>query len=382
MVVVLILHLTQTFVYGSYKGRRELLWSSGCVLAALVIAMAFSGYLLPWDQKAYFATAVGTNIAGEVPLIGGMAKLFMRGGADMGTLTLSRFFVFHVFLIPGFVFVFVAAHVYLFRKAGAAGPVEEDPVRPELPTERFYPRQVLMDLAFGLILIGALGAVAYFVPIELGPKANPADTLYVPRPEWYYLPIFQWLKYWTGPYVIVGVVVIPSIIALLVVGLPFIDRRPERRPWKRPVAVTFFGALLLSLFVLGGLSYRDDTLDVGIAMQLAKQQAETEEFMQAPFEPEESAPSLAVARVAAEDPLAAQGRDVYEVEFCSGCHGDGGVGTPVGSALLGIGTRLSGENLDSLLRTPTPVMEDGGMFALEIPDEEMDALVAYLVSLE
>src|SRR5262245_59011053 len=120
LVVMLILHVTQTLLYGSYKGRRELLWVSGCVLFGLVIGMAFTGYLLPWDMKAFFATTVGTNIAGEFPLIGEGIKRLMRGGNDMGTLTLSRFFVAHVFLIPAAIFAFVALHVYLFRKAGAA----------------------------------------------------------------------------------------------------------------------------------------------------------------------------------------------------------------------------------------------------------------------
>src|SRR5271170_4314829 len=92
MIVVLLLHLSQTYLYGAYKGRRELLWFSGCVLFVLVLGMAFTGYLLPWDQKAYFATAVGTNAASEIPLIGDGLKRMMRGGAQMGTLTISRFF--------------------------------------------------------------------------------------------------------------------------------------------------------------------------------------------------------------------------------------------------------------------------------------------------
>ena len=104
MVVVLFLHLSQTYIYGAYKGRRELLWFSGCVLFGLVMAMAFTGYLLPWDQRAYFATAVGTNAMGEVPWIGESIKRLMRGGTEMGTLTISRFFVAHVFLIPAFIF--------------------------------------------------------------------------------------------------------------------------------------------------------------------------------------------------------------------------------------------------------------------------------------
>src|SRR5205823_2509878 len=143
----------------SYKGRREVLWISGCVLFGLMLAMAFTGYLLPWDQKAYFATTVGTNMASEVPLIGGMLKRFMRGGNEMGTLTLSRFFVAHVFLIPGALIAFIAAHVYLFRKAGAAGPPHEDPVNPQLPTQRFYPRQVVMDTVVALLMILILGAL-------------------------------------------------------------------------------------------------------------------------------------------------------------------------------------------------------------------------------
>lgn len=147
MVILLLLHVTQTFLYGSYKGRRELLWLSGCVLFALVLCMAFTGYLLPWDQKAYFATAVGTNIAGEVPFIGAWLKTLIRGGADMGTLTLSRFFVAHILVIPAGIFAFVALHVYLFRKAGAAGPILEDPIAPKQTPEPFYPRQVIIDAA-------------------------------------------------------------------------------------------------------------------------------------------------------------------------------------------------------------------------------------------
>jgi len=382
ILIILLLHLSQTFLFGSYKGRRELLWMSGCAMWLLMIAMAFSGYLLPWDQKAYFATAVGTNIASEVPLVGNLLKQVMRGGSEMGTLTLSRFFVAHVFLIPGLIFLLVAAHVYLFRKAGAAGPVRAAPIDPGLPTENFYPRQVVMDMAFGALMIGALGVLAWYHTAELGPRANPADTAYVPRPEWYYLPIFQWLKYWSGPYVVVGILVIPSIVAGLILFLPFIDRRPERRPWKRPAAVILFGLTLAVWSVLGGLSYRDDRLDTGLAMQLEKQREETEQFMQAPFEPEESSASVATALVLLEDPAAARGKTVYEREFCNACHGDGGQGTPAGTALVGIGVSLDAETITAMLREPTPAMAGGGMSPLGVSDADMTDLVAYLRSLE
>ena len=121
MVVVLFLHLSQTYIYGAYKGRRELLWFSGCVLFGLVMAMAFTGYLLPWDQRAYFATTVGTNAMGEVPWIGESIKRLMRGGTEMGTLTISRFFVAHVFLIPAFIFALVASHLFYSAKREPPG---------------------------------------------------------------------------------------------------------------------------------------------------------------------------------------------------------------------------------------------------------------------
>ncbi len=194
MVIVLLLHLSQTYIYGAYKGPREILWVSGCVLFALVLGMAFTGYLLPWDQRAYFATAVGTNAASEVPLIGETLKRMMRGGTEMGTLTISRFFVAHIFLIPAGIFALVASHIFMFRKAGAAGPVDEDPFEPKKKIELFYPRQVLMDLSLTALLIIGLGLLCFFAPMQLGPSANPADAQYIPRPEWYYLPIFQWLK--------------------------------------------------------------------------------------------------------------------------------------------------------------------------------------------
>src|SRR5580658_3563180 len=171
MVIVLLLHLSQTYVYGAYKGRRELLWISGCALFGLVLGMAFTGYLLPWDQRAYFATAVGTNAIGEIPKIGDGLTRLMRGGTEMGTLTLSRFFVAHVFLIPAFIFALVASHIFLFRMAGAAGPVSEHPFDPKQKTELFYPRQVLMDLSLTALLIVGLGLLAFFVPVQLGPPA-------------------------------------------------------------------------------------------------------------------------------------------------------------------------------------------------------------------
>jgi ubiquinol-cytochrome c reductase cytochrome b subunit len=382
MVIVLLLHLSQTYVYGAYKGRRELLWLSGCVLFGLVMAMAFTGYLLPWDQKAYFATAVGTNAVSEIPWIGESIKRLLRGGTEMGTLTISRFFVAHVFLIPACIFALVASHLLLFRKAGAAGPFGQHPNDLTHKTELFYPRQVLMDLSLTALLIIGLGVLCFFVPMQLGPPANPADAQYIPRPEWYYLPIFQWLKYWHGATSIIGVLVIPTILVLAVLALPFLDRNVERRPWKRPAAMGAYAFVLFSLMALGLRSQYLDRHDPGVAQQLAKQKIEEGEYMRKPFVPELSSASLVAENVVLADPLAAKGKTIFEAQSCNACHGDAGVGTAAAPALVGIATRINPDQLAELFKHPTAKMTAGGMPPIDLPPDDLKALIAYVESLK
>jgi ubiquinol-cytochrome c reductase cytochrome b subunit len=382
MVIVLLLHLSQTYIYGAYKGHRELLWVSGCVLFSLVLGMAFTGYLLPWDQRAYFATAVGTNAMSEVPLIGESLKQMMRGGSDMGTLTISRFFVAHVFLIPACIFGLVASHILLFRKTGAAGPTDENPFKPVQKVELFYPRQVLMDLSLTALLIVGLGLLCFFVPMQLGPPANPADAQYIPRPEWYYLPIFQWLKYWHGSASVVGILLIPSVLVAAIVALPFLDRGIERRPWKRPIAMGSYVFIFSVLLGLGLRSQYLDKHDSSVSQQLAKQKTDEREYMSKPFEPELSTGSLAATNVTLADPLAAKGKTVFENSSCNACHGDGGGGTAAAPALVGISAKLKPEQLAELFKYPTAKMTAGGMPPVDLPTDDLKALIAYVESLK
>jgi ubiquinol-cytochrome c reductase cytochrome b subunit len=286
-----------------------------------------------------------------------------------------------VFLIPACIFALLASHIFLFRKAGAAGPADENPFEPKQKPELFYPRQVLMDLSLTALLIIGLGLLCFFVPVQLGPPANPADAQYVPRPEWYYLPIFQWLKYWHGAASLVGVLIIPTVLALAIVALPFLDRSIERRPWKRPVAM---GAYAFVMFMLIGLGLRSDYLDKhdpGVAQQLAKQKTEEEEFMRKPFEPELSSASLAAANIALADPLAAKGKTIFEAQSCNACHGDGGVGTAAAPALLGVSAKLSPQQIAELFKHPSAKMTAGGMPPIVLPLDDLKALIAYVESL-
>ena len=380
MIVVLLLHFLQTFLYGSYKGKRELLWISGCTLALFVVGMAFTGYLLSWDQRAYSAGSVGTDLVGQVPIIGEKLRLLLRGGAKMGALTLSRFYVLHILIIPGLIFGFIALHIVLFRKAGAAGPTNDVPVSPRSPADTFYPKQVLIDMGFVLCVMGVLGVLAHFVPVTLGPEADPTNTRYLPRPEWYYLPMFQWLKYWEGWRTVIGVVVIPGILIGLLFLLPFMDRGAERRPWRRPIPVGGVFIVLGGLLWLGMTSRLEDSRDPTVAAQLAQQSRVEDVDFHTAFRPYSAPSSPAGVASTALNTTAAEGKGIFDSHGCSGCHGENGDGA-VGPALTHISGQYPPAELASLLEAPTPTMKAGGMVALTLSSDEMKGLVSYLFSL-
>jgi ubiquinol-cytochrome c reductase cytochrome b subunit len=382
IVILLFLHISQTLLYGSYKGRRELLWLSGCFLLALMLGMAFTGYLLPWDKKAYFASAVGTNIITEVPVIGVPLQELLRGGSQMGTLTISRFFVLHVFVLPGLLIAFIGTHLFLFRKAGPAGPIKEDPIQPKLPAQSFYPRQVVMDMAAALLIVLALGLAAYFIPMRLGPEAVASDTSYIPRPEWYYVPIFEWLKILGGKWSLLGGIILPGILAVIFAAIPFIDRGRERRPWRRPVVVGGFTIFAACYAALGAISYHVDAADPLVAAQLGRQQQAEIDFMRQPFEPESPGPSVGRGVGASADPLVAKGAAIFAALPCSGCHGDKGEGTAAAPRLIGVSQKYSPDRLAYLLHHRTQKMIDGGMPPVNLNQTDTEALVAYLRSLK
>jgi ubiquinol-cytochrome c reductase cytochrome b subunit len=381
MLVVLLLHFLQTVLYGSYKGKRELLWIAGCTLALLVLGMTFTGYLLSWDQSGYSAGAVGTDIVGGVPLIGNYLRMLMRGGAMMGALTLSRFYLLHVLIIPGLIFSFIAVHIFLFRKAGAAGPATEDPVKPKLPTQTFYPNQVLIDLTFVLAVMGVLGMLAHFVPVMLGPEANPANTSFIPRPEFYFLPMFQWLKYWQGWSTVIGAFIIPVILIGLFFLLPFMDRGPERRPWRRPIPVGGVFIVLMGLLWLGLTSRLEDSRDPTVAAQIAEQNQQEHQYFYSVFQPySASSTAEGVAPASTDSTVVAEGKGIFDSHGCSGCHGESGGGA-IGPALTHIITQYPPAQLTALLKAPRPNMLAGGMVPLTLNAPEMNGLVSYLASL-
>jgi len=181
----------------SYRRPRELTWITGVLLFFLTLFFGFSGYLLPWNKLAFFATKVGTDIAGNVPIIGEALKGFLRGGDDVTGATLSRFFGFHVALFPGIFTTILVIHLIMVQRQGMSEPIESDKeTTVKNKTMPFFPNFMLRDMLLWLVVLNVLAILAVFFPDELGEKADafasaPAGI----KPEWYFLFMFQTFKY-------------------------------------------------------------------------------------------------------------------------------------------------------------------------------------------
>lgn len=257
MVLVVFLHMLRTFILGSYKKPRELTWVFGVILFVLTLVFGFTGYLLPWNQLAYWATTVGTEVAGAIPVVGVWIKTFLRGGPNVGSETLSRFFVVHVIVLPWTLFFLVAVHLFLVRFQGIATTdrvgEEKEPKKGEgIP---FFPHHVLKEGIVLFILLGILVTLSILKPFELGEIADPLQTPYAIKPEWYFLPMYQVLKYFPK---LVGIFVV-SLAPLTLLIWPFLDRGSERHPKKRPFAMVFCALVLFSLVFFGVLAHLSET---------------------------------------------------------------------------------------------------------------------------
>lgn len=246
MVILVALHMLRAFVWGAYKKPRELNWVSGVVLLLMVLAMGFTGYLLPWDQKAYWATEVGTSIAGTPPIIGSIIEGALRGGNELGALSLGRFFSIHTMIIPGIIALFIGFHLLFLVRAGPAGIWN---ARPD-ETQHFYPYQTVRDAIGILAVLLILITFARYVAFPLAVSANPPIATFIPRPEWYFLFLFQLLKIFPGRLEIIGTIFIPAIAFIILLIFPFIDRNTTRNPFKRPVSISVAGIVALIIIML------------------------------------------------------------------------------------------------------------------------------------
>ncbi len=252
IVIAAIVHMLRVVAFGSYKKPRELNWIVGVLLLLIILGFALTGYLLPWDQKAYWATTVTINIARSTPLVGDVLSGLLKGGTDLGALTLLRWYAAHVFLLPACLIAFTVAHLYLMRRQGISGPVKAMPG----PPTPFYPYHALKDTIASAAVFALLLTLAIFFDAPLDPVADPTDATYVPRPEWYFMSLFELLKYFPGPLEPVATVVIPGLVIMLLLLLPFLDRRPDREPAKRPLVIGSFIVVFTGITLLTVLGFR------------------------------------------------------------------------------------------------------------------------------
>ena len=242
MIVVVGLHMIQVFLWGAYKKPREATWIVGVVLLLLTLAFGLSGYLLAWDNRAYWGTMVTTRITASAP--GGALLLRVLGtdGNSIGRVTFARFYAAHVTLLPLITGLLILFHLILVRRHGVA-PVPGDE---SVPKKKFFPEQVFKDTVAILLWCVGVALMVAFVKVPLGHAADPTDTSYTPRPEWYFLFLFQFLKLFRGPTGdFIGSIVVPGLAMGALVLMPFIDRGKMLRMTQRTgaIALVFFAAV-------------------------------------------------------------------------------------------------------------------------------------------
>jgi ubiquinol-cytochrome c reductase cytochrome b subunit len=375
MVIAAGLHMLQVVVYGAYKRPREVTWWVGVMLLGLILAFALTGYLLPWDQTGYWATKVATGIAGSTPGAGDEVQSALQGGNEYGNLTLTRFFALHVFILPALTFGLVALHVLLFRKHGATprwGRSDEELRRTAQP---FWPDQLFRDIAamvvaFILLVVWTMRTHGAGLDAPSDPSSN-----FDARPEWYFRPLFQMLKYFSGPMETVVALGAPVLVGGVLFLLPLIDRKPDRSPRRRIVAL---GLVLGGFAVTGLLTFISFNADAG-DKALAEREVEADEL------------AVKARRLAHEHGVpAAGGTAVYTTapfyraralwkEHCEGCHqGDDRKGPLIGPGyndrawIRGMLTTPSGDAYFG--RTKLAKSEDA-MPEAEATGADLDALI-------
>ncbi len=355
MIVVVVLHMTQVFLYGAYKKPREATWMAGVVLLLVTLAYGLTGYLLPWDNRAYWGTVVATQIAGQAPVLGPYLTRLLGGGGAVGVVTFARFYGMHVLLLPPATLLLIGLHIYLVRKHGVA-PVPGDELT---PPKKFYPVQAFKDTVAIFVAFAVLFVLAVAARVPLEQLADPTDTSYIPRPEWYFLFLFQTLKLFEGPLELVGSVVLPSLAILVLVLVPFLDRARMVKVTRRTVA---FGCVALAAIGWTGLTLAavKSTPPPRGGMQV--DYSAPTDWMQ--LSPEEMA-----------------GIAHFRQENCVSCHAVGGHGASVGPDLTASSIHKDAAWMIQHFKRPSAVRPGSSMPPIQLTDAQLNSLAAFLLKL-
>jgi len=383
MVIGMLLHMVQVTVYGAYRAPREANWWTGLLLSLLVFGFALTGYLLPWDQKGYWATQVATTLLGAMPVIGAALQTLVQGGSSYGNLTLTHFYTLHVFVLPSLLVTMVVVHLALFRRHGVTPRWGQSPERLAQRMARFWPGQAGYDLLAGCVALAiAAASVVASHGADLSAPADPS-VQYDARPEWYFLPLYQLLKYFPGHWEVVAAIGVPLVVLSALALLPWLDRAPASSPRQRIVPLSVFAACLIAAALLGGRAVWQDRRN----QRYIEHEAEAkEQASRARKLALEGVPVAGGVAVYENDPLE-KGRLLFG-EHCSQCHRLGRMGPAEGEDKGPNLTALwSRAWLTEFLQAPDSprfygrTKLKGSMKAVALPAPELADLVEYVYSL-
>ena len=333
MTVLLLLHLMQVVIDGAYRAPREVNFWFGMGLLVLTLSLSLTGYLLPWDQKGYWATQVATSLIGSVPLIGDELQRLVVGGAEYGNHTLTRFFALHAGVLPFLLILLIIGHIYLFRRHGIT--VKEPRKGPDA---YFWPDQLLKDaIACLAVLACVMAFVLWQHGAHLSAPANPGENYSAARPDWYFMSLYQLLKYFPGDKVYLGLeapvwgsVIVPGLLVVAFMFLPLVGALKWRLPgvnWRLGdcCAVFFLVLCVMGFILLTGLAFYEDHYDPEhapgylAAVEQAEREAARAKFL---MEENGGSPPGGALALLRNDPLT-QGPKLFKAN-CASCHSYGG----------------------------------------------------------
>ena len=358
MIVVVVIHMTQVFLYGGYKKPREATWMVGVVLLLVVLAFGLTGYLLPWDNRAYWGTVVSTQIMGSAPLLGSYLKRLLGSDGSVGVVTFARFYALHVLILPQAIISLIVFHIFLVRKHGVAPAPNESG-----PTKKFFPEQVMKDTIAVFTGFVILYTMAMFVEVPLGRLADPTDLTYVPRPDWYFLFLFQTLKFFKGSLEPVGSILLPNLAVLALFLAPFLDRGKLKKVTQRTTAI---GVVTLAAISWGALTLA--------AIKTTPPSAEEQASTQQPALPQPSG-------VKQFSPQELAGLGYFRQEKCQACHNLDGGAPNTGPNLATASVHKNAAWMIKYFKNPNQVVPGSNMSPIQLSDANLNALAAFLLKL-
>jgi len=310
MIVLLALHLMQVIIDGAYRAPREINFWIGLILMQIVLGLSLTGYLLPWDQKGYYATQVTTKIIGSTPVVGQELQNLVQGGSEYGHHTLTRFFAMHAGLLPALLIFFLVLHIYVFRRHGIT---VTNPRR--APSADFWPDQVLRDSVACLGVLAVVLGLAIFKGAALSGPADPSEAYSAARPEWYFMFLFRFLRFETVEHFgqAFGAIYVPGAVMLMIVLMPIIALVRGGHRFN----VIFAWCLMIVIVGLTGLSLVEDGRDVEHQAAIAEADRDAQRAVELASGPDRI-PIEGAGKLLREDPFT-QGPRIF-AKHCASCH--------------------------------------------------------------